>query len=105
MPGRSFLVLAAIMALGLAACQPQKTGRAPCPAGWKCLEYGNLGDPLTLDPDRQTTVNDAAISSELIEGLTDSAPNGDPVPGMADSSETSADGLAWTFHLRDALWS
>ena len=107
MPGRSlFVLIAAIMALGLAACQPQKgAGRAACPAGERCLEYGNLADPLTLDPDRQTTVNDYAITAELIQGLTDSGPDGQPVPGMADHWETSPDGLTWTFHLRKALWS
>ena len=103
---RSFLVLAAIFCAGLclSACQPQ-SARVACPAGWKCLEYGNSGDPLTLDPDKATTTTDAAIISEMIEGLIDSGPDGKPVPGIADHWDTSPDGLTWTFHLRDAKWS
>src|SRR5690606_29516651 len=33
------------------------------------------------------------------------SPEGEPVPGMAERWETSADGLVWTFYLRDAQWS
>ena len=38
-------------------------------------------------------------------GLMDSDPMADPVPGMATRWTTSPDGLTWTFHLREALWS
>ncbi|MFI4933365.1 MAG: peptide ABC transporter substrate-binding protein [Caulobacterales bacterium] len=96
---------AAILGLSLAACQPQSIGRPPCPAGKRCLEYGNGGDPQTLDPQRASLTNDYAIIAELIQGLTENGPNGEPVPGMAERWETSADGLVWTFHLRKALWS
>ena len=32
-------------------------------------------------------------------------PDGSPVPGVAQSWETSPDGLVWTFHLRPEVWS
>ena len=38
-------------------------------------------------------------------GLTDRDVHGHPVPAMATSWSTSPDGLTWTFHLRDAIWS
>ena len=38
-------------------------------------------------------------------GLVQNDATGAPVPGIATSWETAPDGLSWTFHLRDALWS
>lgn len=38
-------------------------------------------------------------------GLLQNDPAGRPLPGIATSWENSPDGLVWTFHLRDALWS
>src|SRR5580704_1485729 len=90
--------------LGLAGCQRQAS-RPACPAGQVCLEYGNTIDPATLDPIKTTLTSEAAIIRELIEGLAANAPDGSPIPGMATSWETSADGLTWTFHLRPAKWS
>ena len=42
---------------------------------------------------------------DLFEGLTRLDQRGEPVPGVASSWETSADGRTWTFHLREARWS
>ncbi|HUO13210.1 MAG TPA: peptide ABC transporter substrate-binding protein, partial [Caulobacteraceae bacterium] len=79
--------------------------RAACPVGWSCLEYGNSTDPQTIDPQLAQTVNEATILRELFEGLMADGPDGAPVPGVADSWTTSADGLTWTFHLRPEVWS
>jgi oligopeptide transport system substrate-binding protein len=38
-------------------------------------------------------------------GLTTHDPACKAIPGMATHWETSGDGLIWTFHLREALWS
>jgi oligopeptide transport system substrate-binding protein len=99
--GVAALVLTAI----LAACGPQKATRAPCAAGQTCLEYGVSAEPFTLDPQMANLVEEANIIADLIVGLTTDGPDGQPAPGMAKSWETSADGLTWTFHLRDAQWS
>ncbi len=99
------LVAAVAQALGLAACQRQQASRPPCPPGKVCLEYGNTSEPATLDPIKATLTSEASIIRELIEGLAANAPDGSPIPGVATSWETSADGLTWTFHLRDAKWS
>ncbi|WP_091736376.1 peptide ABC transporter substrate-binding protein [Phenylobacterium immobile] len=95
----------AVALLGLAACQRQAATRAPCPAGEVCLEYGVSSEPFTLDPQKANLVEESNIIADLIVGLTTDGPDGQPVPGMATSWETSADGLTWTFHLREAQWS
>jgi oligopeptide transport system substrate-binding protein len=107
MSGRFLLFLAAFLSLGLSltACGPQRVHRQPCPAGQLCLEYGNGGDPQSLDPQIATTVGEAAILRELFDGMFTDGPDGSPLPGVAQSWETSADGLVWTFHLRPEKWS
>ena len=98
------LLIPAIIGLSLAACQP-RTNRPACPAGALCLEYGNGADPLSLDPQLIQATNEATIVMELIEGLIADGPDGKPTPGVAQSWETSPDGLVWTFHLRPEVWS
>lgn len=97
-----FLILGAVTLL--AACG-SKPSLPPCPKGKACLHIGNTSEPLTLDPQKSTGVWEDRIESDVLMGLTQSGPDGAPVPGMAKSWETSADGLTWTFHLRDAQWS
>jgi oligopeptide transport system substrate-binding protein len=98
-----------VLALGLlallAGCGPQKAVRAPCPAGKLCLEFGNGDDPVSLDPPKTTGTWEDRVLGEMLIGLTQSDAEGRPIPGMATSWETSADGKVWTFHLRHALWS
>ena len=95
---------AVALALALGGCQ-QQAQRPACPAGQVCLEYGNGGDPETLDPQKSTQVNESVVIGDLMMGLTTEAADGATLPGMATSWETSPDGLTWTFHLREALWS
>lgn len=97
-----FLILASVTLL--ASCS-SKPSLPPCPQGKTCLHVGNTTDPLTLDPQKSTGTWEDRIESDVLMGLTQSAPDGTPIPGMAESWETSADGLTWTFHLRNALWS
>jgi oligopeptide transport system substrate-binding protein len=100
---RRVLVAIACVAL-LTGCQGQAR-RAACPAGQVCLEYGNESDPLSLDPQTSNLVIESRIVGDLMVGLTTEAADGKAIPGMATSWETSADGLTWTFHLRQADWS
>jgi len=106
MAGRiPLLVALAILGFGLVACQPKTAQRGPCPAGQRCLEFGNSVDPTTLDPQKATAVNEATIIRELFDGMFTDGPNGAPVPGVAERWETSPDGLVWTFHMRREFWS
>lgn len=98
------LFLPLIAALALCACQG-KAQRPACPTGKVCLEYGAASEALTLDPQKSNLVDEFTIIGNLMMGLTQDSPEGEPVPGMAERWETSADGLVWTFHLRDARWS
>jgi len=91
-------------ALITAGCQG-KVQRPACPAGQVCLEYGNEVEPLTLDPQKANLLSESRPIGDLMMGLTTETPEAEPMPGMATSWETSADGLTWTFHLRDAKWS
>jgi oligopeptide transport system substrate-binding protein len=97
------LVLAAGAAL--ASCGEQKAVRSPCPAGKVCLERGNSAEPTTLDPLKSSGTWEEFIVSDLLVGLTQSDIAGNTIPGMAKTWEASPDGLKWTFHLRDAVWS
>lgn len=95
-------VLAAAALIG--GCQG-KPERPACPPGKRCLEIGNGFDPITLDPQKSTGTWEDHILSDVDVGLTQDAADGSTVPGMAERWDTSADGLVWTFHLRDAKWS
>ena len=99
------ILIAATAALGLTACQGGKAQRPACPTGQVCLEYGNEAEPLTLDPQTANLVIEGRIMGDLIVGLITEAPDGSPLPGVATSWGASADGLTWTFHLRDSRWS
>ena len=97
-------VLALAAALAVAGCAPGSQ-RPACPAGEVCLEYGNLADPTSLDPQKISLSTEQAILGDVMVGLAEDGPDGRPGPGIARSWETSPDGLVWTFHLRPALWS
>jgi len=101
---RAAAAFALTTALALTGCS-SKAERPACPAGQVCLEYGDSADPTSLDPQKISTVDEDLVVGDLMVGLVEDAPDGRPVPGVAGSWETSADGLVWTFHLRPALWS
>lgn len=62
--------------------------------------------PSTLDPAKGATLADVRVLAALFEGLVTFGPDHrTPAPGAAERWETSADGLTWTFRLRDAKWS
>lgn len=67
----------------------------------------NLGeDPETIDPTLNTSSGAGSIIDNAFEGLMRLDENEKAVPGVATSVDESADGLVYTFHLReDAKWS
>jgi oligopeptide transport system substrate-binding protein len=100
----SGLAIAALGAVLLASCGA--SGERPaCPSGKLCFERGSIGDPLTLDPLKSTLVDEQHVLGDMFTPLVQYDPASQPVPGIATSWETSADGLIWTFHLRDSKWS
>ncbi len=95
---------AALGGLLAAGCQPGAS-RAACDAGKLCYERGNVSDPLTLDPAKSTTIGEQHILGDMFTPLVQYNAASEPVPGIATSWDTSADGLTWTFHLRESKWS
>lgn len=96
--------VAGVAILALASCS-KGPSRAPCPEGKVCLQYGNTTEPATLDPHTSTGTWEDRIQSDMFMGLTQSAADGSTIPGVAERWDVSADGLTWTFHLRESYWS
>jgi oligopeptide transport system substrate-binding protein len=95
-----------VFALGLSGCSKRET---PVEAGLRTrtLLLGNAAEPGDLDPHLASVLNDQIIVNTLFEGLTvlDERTSA-PLPAAAESWSTSADGLVWTFRLREGLqWS
>ena len=89
-----------LFALSLIACSPSGP-----PPGTIVINRGNGPDIRSLDPAFISGTWEAWVVGDMLMGLTTEGPNGEPVPGAATHWETSADGLTWTFHLRDEVWS
>ena len=111
-------VLLGSVALALGACGGSDPGEAPArygPVGGESgeeladvqvLHRGNGTEPQTLDPHRAEGVPSSNILRDLFEGLVAEAPNGELIPGAAESWEISPDGLTYTFTMRpDGRWS
>ena len=71
----------------------------------KILRRGNMAEPYSLDPHHSTGVNEANIIGDMLMGLYTDAADGEPIFGAAESAQTSADGLTWTFKIRNHTWS
>jgi oligopeptide transport system substrate-binding protein len=69
------------------------------------LNRGNGPEPKSLDPGLTDGIWEAQILGDMLLGLTTEDAESKPIPGAAESWETSEDGLTWTFHLRDHTWS
>ncbi len=103
---RRFLLFVS-MAL-LAACSRQPT-LTPVEQGNRdgILHLGNGSEPRELDPEICIGIPESNIVRALYEPLVDfDGKDLHPVPGVAQSWDTSPDGLSYTFHLRpEARWS
>jgi oligopeptide transport system substrate-binding protein len=67
---------------------------------------GNNDDPETLDAQKTSTVQEAHILRDLLEGLVAYNAKGEPIPAQAQKWEVSDDGKTYRFTLRDGIkWS
>jgi oligopeptide transport system substrate-binding protein len=80
-------------------------GRLPVLYDSRTFNRGNGAEPDTLDPHLASTLNEDNIIGDMFLGLMTEDPRGNPAPGAADSYKASADGLVYTFKLRDHFWS
>jgi peptide/nickel transport system substrate-binding protein len=89
-------VLTLLFALVLGVAAAQQYGGT--------LRVGMQTDPVGLDPH----VSNATATRNMLENTYDTLVMFDStlaiVPGLAESWEASADGLQWTFNLREATW-
>ncbi|HLF09817.1 MAG TPA: peptide ABC transporter substrate-binding protein [Gammaproteobacteria bacterium] len=114
---KRFGALVAIVAsLALAACGQGENGAASStPVGGasgreladvQVLHIGNGAEIQTLDPHRGEEVQGSNVQRDVFEGLVNEAPNGDLIPGAAESWTVSDDGKTYVFVLRrTARWS
>src|SRR5690606_31940842 len=83
--------------------------RRPCSAAACAYAPAMAARPAPHTPFPYTTLfrsPESNIGRSLFEGLVAEAPNGDLIPGVAESWEISEDGKTYTFHLRaNARWS
>ncbi len=80
----------------LAGCSSRSVG----------IDYTLSDEPVTLDPQIAEDPDARIVVESLFEGLTRLDENENPYPGAASGWEISADGLTYTFHLREgAQWS
>lgn len=94
------------------ACAPSATpaGGSGAPAGAP-VAGGTVTIPIVADPTLNPWSPNAFVESlfvnrVLFDGLTKPGKDLAPAPDLASSWETSADGLAWTFKLREGVkWS
>jgi oligopeptide transport system substrate-binding protein len=110
-PAAALLALATLVACG-ASPDPAPGAPAPLPrvgtalaARQELVRAVDAGGVRSLDPSLATDIPAERVLDDLFEGLTRLDESGEPVPGIAERWETSADGLTWTFHLRTARWS
>ena len=82
-----------------------QVGCSPPPQKGPVLNRGNGPDIKSLDPAFVQGTWEAWVVGDMLMGLTTEGPRGEPVPGAATHWEVSKDGLTWTFHLRQHLWS
>jgi oligopeptide transport system substrate-binding protein len=74
----------------------------------RAMVIGSADDVKTLDPGKMTWMNDIRCAMALFEGLTmyDTRDKCQPMPGVAQGWEITADRRTYTFHLRaEARWS
>jgi oligopeptide transport system substrate-binding protein len=102
---REFLISVSGAVLLLAGCGDGAQQTAGGASREMVLNRGNGAEPKSLDPHFTEGTWEAAITGELMMGLTTEDAAGKPIPGAAERWETSADGKTWTFHIADHLWS
>ena len=70
------------------------------------LTVATISEPLTLNLAISTDAGSSGVLGYLFDGLTETSWLTDRVePALAESWESSEDGLTWTFHIRrDATW-
>lgn len=89
------VLVSLVLVFGLSACKTED----------EVVFNWNIGaDPATLDPTLNGASDGGDVINQTFEGLVREI-NGVVYPGIAETWETSTDGLTVTFHLRESNWS
>ena len=103
-PKRQAIALAIAATLALAGCAPAAGGdTTDAPVAGGTLSYGRLASANDLDLHTQITANNAFAIDKIFETLVTFDEHGGIIDWLAESHEISADGLTYTFTLRDGL--
>lgn len=65
----------------------------------------NTGEPNTIDPGLAEDIPSMSVARAAFDGLLRLNEKGELKEAVAEKYEVSADGLTYTFHLRDTKWS
>lgn len=76
-------------------------------AGKKVLRLNLHSNPPDMDPQTSADTQSSEVLNEMLEGLVRMKEGGiiEVGSGLAESCDISEDGLVYTFHIRDAVWS
>lgn len=79
------------------------SGGESSPARQTLIDSRDTYDPRSLDPALSTDVPTGRAVGYVFDGLVRFTPDAQVVPGLARSWDVSADGLVYTFHLRNGV--
>ncbi|MEW9124069.1 MAG: peptide ABC transporter substrate-binding protein [Thermotaleaceae bacterium] len=99
----SNLIFFLVLIVVLSGCSPTEPAKSTA-VETAILEYNLAADPNTIDPDLNQAIDGSHIVNNIYEGLMREI-DGKLENAMAEKVDISEDGLVYTFHLRDALWS
>ncbi len=79
------------------------TGGESSPARQTLIDSRDTYDPRSLDPALSTDVPTGRAVGYIFDGLVRFTPDAQVVPGLAHTWDISADGMTYTFHLRNGV--
>ena len=93
--------IASAMALAVFLATAPATVTAASHECVRVVTSSSSGEKQTMDPAHAWSADDAAHLAAIYETLIDLDNGFQPVPRLAESWESNADGTQWTFHLRE----
>ena len=100
-----YLLVGLATAALLSACGSSQESSQVVDSQKKILNVATDIELASMDTGVATDGYSFDAIAAVIEGLYQLDADGNPVPGMAESTEVSEDGKTYTFKLRDAKWS
>ena len=94
------VAVVASMALAVTGCAKSQRGENGGGDADGHFIFAASSDPKTLDPAFASDGESFRVSRQIMEGLVGTKPGtADPAPLLAESWDTSKDGLTYAFHL------